>query len=811
MSFKPRPSISTVTMIALAFAGLVTCYAPLHSLVLSPLPYPNPDELVAVSDCVFDYYSNSFTRHEALRSVLSNVSAYHVTEATVSHPTFVKKLTISKVSANFFETLGLGVLSGSDLREYSQHSPIAVISYRLWKDLLGGKQDLTSCTVVMENVTYHVIGVARSAFDFPSETQVWIPLESPLLRSNQYQIVGRLITGTSIQRASVLIRTICYDKKESTLIEPLHTFIHGDREQILRTVWGISILFLLLVCVGVANLAIVQGTHRRWEFMVNMAIGASRSGMIYRLTCESLALVSLGAMLGLCLGQLGLHFLGWFWPNVNRGAAISATSFLIVLPFILIAVLMSGLIPALFVTQLDVSAFLRETGTLNVAASGKRSVTYYDFIVAGQACFAIVLLVCTAALGHSLHDKLSVPLGFNSANVAAMRIDLPKESITSDDSRAENRFVTNRYITENQAVRKSRQYQEMSIKKSSLYERTLSAFAELPDVTDVGVMSPAPFLNGGYGNNIFLFEGLSNDAKPTGRKAKGLVRICSANAFQILAISILYGRPFAANEAAVGIHKDALYIASNSQAGYENPVIINRTLARILWPDGIAVGKHLKWNKEYDVIGVVSDISESEERLDIRPTIYIPFTPLNKNWDFVFACKGPVVWPHLSKKINARISQIIPGLAESSLIPINQAAAKSVTNLKSAFFVLACFSALGLIVSALGVYSVATEVCAKKTQEMAVRAALGATRKQIVLLLICRYMRMLLMAVPLGALGSWVLSMALGNAIVGVRKWLVTDWMICTVGVMLITIAAGLKPAIKVALTTPAQSFRCGR
>lgn len=826
----PRVALGAIALLTLGIAGVMTLFVPLRSIVLSPLPFPDSDQLVVVGTPVLDLYTTSFPNRRSLDLVFSGIASYRTTEATLSSEVPPVRTAVTAVTSEFFATMGMPPWRGGDFARSPVAASVAVVGYELWRTRLGEAQDLSECAIMLNGARLDVVGVAQPGFDFPDGTQVWIPPKAPNSGSRaDWTVIGRLRPGLSVSPAIARLRTIAINapgvgalfQPKVAELQPLRTYLLGERRNLLWILWSISVLFFFLACAGVANLLWAHGLRRRQEMATRLALGASRARLVGQLLTETCVLAVAGASLGIGVSMLGIRFLERVVPATGGERVILASpaSIGLMLAVVLVATVLCGLAPALQATGAGLRAPLR-TGNISVNAAvfRRRKISVPELLAGVQLATAMVLLVCTALLLRSLTAKLRLPLGFEPQDVALFQADIPPlpklleaerdfyEQVHANPKlgRTNDGVVVVRDVT---AYKKAigPALTSLAARNQAWYAAAMESLAATPGVTAVGTIFPPPFMKGAYQLSAIM------EIDPSSGSLRedytlGLMRGASAETFRLLGIHVLAGRTFLPQEAAPPRLTRSLMNRSDSGS---DAAIVNETLARRFWPNQNPIGREFHCIVPRTVVGVVSDIHESSDKLEVQPTVYLPSSPLDRTWTFVVKLRPGTPLSLLAATVRSNLTALIPGLPPPTVVRLADLVAEPLRNLRLGLILLACFAVLGTAVAGLGVYATASEVAATRTQEMGVRVALGATASQIRRFAVWRSFRVVLVALPVGAFGSWTVARSLSHWLFQVGSFDPISSLACATILIVVAFVAGLRPAFRAAAVDPAAALRC--
>jgi hypothetical protein len=825
----PGSALAMVLLLALGMGGVTALFGPLYSLVLRPLPFPHSDQLVQIDGSIsgMDMYASHtyFKNRRSYDPVLSGLMAYTVGKNTLSGNGAAEQIDVATVTQEFFSTLGVQPRLGAGVPvdpkvTYSYDPsdiPGAVVSDQLWRTRLRSRRNLNNTFITVDGERLAVIGVMPRNFDFPSGVQVWrtghLSLESILQ-------VGRLRPGVSMPQAQAGLKVV--DSKDTggagVTVESLHDALLGDRKPLLWILSAVSLLFLALACAGVANLLLARGVRRRPEMVVRAVLGANRSRLIRQLLTETLLLAAAGGLLGFAFSALARYGLQLLVPQMMKDAAsFSPATVALVIALTLAVTLLCGVAPAFHATGADLNSSLKAgNSTSSTFMVHRRRFSAHELFAGGQLVLAMVLLISTGLLLHSMAARLNYPLGFQPKNIAVVDVVLPYPPALrapNEDFWKQHPRGMRTHADEEELQKTTEPANEAVVAaKEHFYQEATRRLTETPGVVSVAVMNAPPFTKGVYDFRM----GLGEPDHPVGDKkhpgtiassaiAWGLLREVSVGALPVLGMHLLAGRDFLPSDIpSPDDWKAWLYHWMDKTPRSTRSVIVNEAFVREVWPNQNPLGKTFTcMGYPSTVVGVVADIHESRQNPAIFPTVYRPFTastPAANDITFLVKLRPGVSIAGLTKALPPVDADAAPPTA----LPLGE----SLGNLTTALALLSCFSVLGIVVAGLGVYATATLMSAARTRETGIRLAIGASAEQIGRLVLWRSLRLALFALPVGAFGAWLLGRSLSHWLFQVHATDPMSYLTSAGILLLIALAAGLWPALRAATTDPSTALR---
>jgi putative ABC transport system permease protein len=814
----PGSALAMIVLLALGIGGVAALFGPLYSLVLMPLPFPHSGRLVRIGGDAqkVDPYTNAFMNQRSLDSIFSTVMAYKTFQPTLTSGGPPAPIDGALVSPEFFATLGVQPRLGSGFSKSVTNAYGVVVSDQLWRTRLQRKRDLSVCSIVLDGNRSAVVGVMPPDFDFPSGVQVWEQAPPGTLAA-QPVLVGRLRPGLSVGQAQAGLKTVASEGKSASggpVLESLQNALLGDRRPLLWILCAVSVLFLALACAGVANLLLARGVRRRREMVVRLVLGAGRGRLIRQLLTETMLLAAAGGLLGLAFSALASRWLRLLLPEVERGSvSFPFATAALVLALALAVTILCGVAPAFHATGADLNSSLKAVNSgLSVSTPRRRIFTAHELFAGGQLILAMVLLISTGLLLRSMVARLRIPLGFQPQDVAVVKIPtLPADSAATKNYEQQHGRPNWRSKSDMEAMQQALGPADdaAAARHELFYADATHRLAELPGVVSLAVMDTPPFTKGAFdlASRRCLVD--SRDSEIVARGV--LFRYASTDAFRLLGVPLLAGRTFLPDDIPprdTWKYRWYDYPLWSNVPEPQGVAIVNATLAHRIWPNRNPIGQMLYQPSPMRVIGVVGDVHESRNQLDVLPTVYRPFissSPLVLSFSYVVKLRPGTPLAPFAAAVDRSLNSLLPGTTPPPpVLPLEE----PVGNLRLALALLSCFSLMGTVVAGLGVYATATLMAAARTREMGIRLAIGAPAEQIGRLVLWRSVRLALLALPVGALGAWALGLNLSHWLFQVGATDPASYLISAAILLAIALAAGLWPALRAATLDPSDALR---
>lgn len=731
-------TVVAVLILALGIGANVAVFSVVNTILLRPLPFSDPQQLVRIveknpkaGESSKTYTADATEDFQQQNRSFQSVSGYFPFTPPDNLKLMGKGQPIPAtgllVSESFFQTLGVAPSLGRLFRheEYVKHAaPVALMSYLFWKRQFGGDPTVVGRTINLNNTGVTVIGVLPPTFDFGAvfSPGARVDLFGPYIMDdfredgNDLALVGRLKRGVTLAQAQAEADRLFpqlyfehkhpeYGKGYTGQLTGLKEYVSGKLRRSLIVLWCAVGLILLIVCVNLSNLLLARAAARGKEFAMRSALGASRARLVRQLLTESLILSAVGGTLGLGLAWGILFYLshqGAIALPLLMMVRVDRTVLAWTLLIAIVAAVLFGLAPGLRVSGVNLQEALKESG--HGASEGRRHERLRSMLVVTEIALACVLLVGAGLLLRSFLRVLDVDLGFQPSHAAAISIDY-------DDG-------------------------GNSAKRAAIWQNITQRVSMIPGVEAASITDNLPMSR----NRSW---GIA--AKGEGQKPNTLdyipifVYIVSPGYLKSMGMRLIEGRDVSWEDL------------------YDNRavIILNQTVARKLWPGRDPIGRTaIAGGAESQVIGVIADVRESSAEENARAQMYLPannhFGPTGAN--LVVRTKLPP--SALAASVMTTLRQINPAQPATEFKPI-QALVDHATSSRRFFALLVgIFAGLGVLLACLGIYGVVSYSVTRQTQEIGIRMALGATQSRVQLDVIWKTVRLAIFGIVAGIIGS---------------------------------------------------------
>ena len=803
---SPGFAAVAVAVLALGIGANTAIFTVVNTVLLEPLPYPEPDRILRVGRQFPEGvgYSVSIPRYMTWRQndVFGSFTLYDqvsigMNVGSADPPVQVKGL---HVSAEYFRVFGARFALGRDFsteEDLPGGPAVAVLSDPLWRSQFGGDQGLLGRTILLNGVPHTVIGVLGPDFHAETEPEIWVPLQADPNTTNFANYLfsaGRLKPGIPVSAAQAHMKLV--DERfrrlhpkymaagESVSAVPMREAMVGDMRTALLTLVGAVALVLLIACANIANLLLVRAAGRRRELAVRAALGASPLRVVRQLLTESLVLALAGGALGLVLGIWGVRALLLLVPtNIPRLTTLDGLHTVLpgldarvvafTLGLALVSGIVFGLLPALKVSAPDVSAMLKESGTRS--GTGWKQNRARSVLVVAEVALAFVLLAGATLLIRSFVGLEAVNLGFDEHHVLTIQVALPGSKYTSTAK-------VNQFATE-----------------------VMRRVEALPGVDGATISEGLPAEGGP--DLPFLIVG-----KPPAHgdyNGDAYWRGISPNYFRVFRIPLLRGRVFTEND-----------VGNSTRV-----IVINEAMAKKYWAAGEdpigqviripAIGPQFV-DQPRQIVGIVGTTRENGIRRANQEAMYIPYsqtpdgmTGLFTNafpWSWAFRTKGePMRMTRtIGRELRATDIQAVVSHERSMERVIGEVLARE--NLDA--LLLSVFAGVALLLAAIGVYGVMSYSIEQRTQEIGIRTALGADRGSVLKLVLAQGMKLAGAGVALGLAMAFAGVRVLTSLLFGVKPSDPATFTAVAAILIFVALVASAVPARRAIVIDPSEALR---
>jgi putative ABC transport system permease protein len=783
---EPHFLITALLSLALGIGANSAIFTVVHGVLLRPLPFSEPDRLVAPHAVLrgeaYDIFSGPvFLALQEHATTLSAVGLVASTSATLADGSGEPaEISGAAVSANYFDVLGLPPQRGRLFRAGENEpgaSPVVLLSQGLWQQRFGAAEDAVGRTIELNGVPREVVGIMPASASIPPEHRYWVPLPyTPGFRNPNnvlalsYRLVARLAPGATVAEASAdVARIVELAKQEAGMdnphytgsVRPLRDAYVGTARMPLFVLLAAVGCVLLIVCANLANLLLAQAATRTTDFAVRRALGATPARLMRQLLTEGLVLSLAGGALGLLVAVWGAPaLLALLPPDMPRMPDIGINSTVLLFTFgsALLAGLLFSLAPALHARS-AAAPMLRQGGR---GLAGGRGARTRSALVLAQTAVAFALVIAAGLLIRSLAELRQVDPGFTAHNALTYELSFPAARYDSHES--------------------------VLLATDAILEGTRA----LPGVIGAGAIQHLPL--GGWGNRItFSVEG--REEPPEGEGPSLLVGVATPGYFEAMGIPLRRGRLFEPTD-----QPDGLPVALLSEAAAarhfpgEDP--IGRRIVMHWTPAGSAV--------QGVVVGIVGDVRHDGLRTASDASVYFPLAqvPFRYMAMVVRTAGDPQM---ITRAVTAAVHEVDPRLAVSELQPLSRVVAASVATDRFVTALLAAFSIIALLLAAIGIFGVISYGVAQRRREIGVRLAVGASGSHIIRMVVGNAMKLAGAGMLVGGLAALAITRLLQALLFGVRPTDVATYTAAGAVLLGVALLASMLPALRAARVPPAS------
>lgn len=800
MLLKAR-GFTAVAVFTLAL-GIGTCtaiFTIVNAVIFEPLYYPQADRLVEIRELqqrgskaptpVSVSYPDFFD-WRTQNHVFESISSYTPKSFTLTGVRESQRLAGMVCSADLLSVLGVSPTLGRGFRPEDEKpgTHVAVLSYTLWESTFNSDRNIVGNSIRLDNQSYTVIGVMPPDFTFPVASRsfsLWATLagsaeshgDGPPLTSQRgagvLRVIARLRPNVSLAQAQAEMNLIAKNlaiqypatnarRAGTLLISEMEVLIGNVRPALLMLFAAVGCV-LLIACANVANLLLGMATGRHREISVRIALGASRKRIVSQLLTESIVLSFIGSAAGMFMAWALLHFfLQFVPPNIPRvdhaHLDAYATAFVVILAFV--TGIVFGLVPALQTARADSVDMLKTVGA--AMSTSRRQEHLRKVFVVAETAIGLVLLVAAGLLLRSFHRLWNVDLGFNTKDVLTLKINLP----------------ATKYNDEKQVL---------------FYRQLLTDIRTLPGVVSASGASSVPF-TGSFTTVSFEQEG---HPLPPAERPEANIEIITPDYFRSLEVGFVTGRDFTERDD----DKQPLVM------------IINQAFAQRFFPHDNPIGRHASpgLSKEEippmrEIIGVVRNMKDQRLDADARPTIYVPFNQLPDAITLLIKGGGDVSL--LAASVRRRVANIDVELPVYNVQTLEEFATFATAQPRFFAYLLGLFAVLALLLTAVGLYGVITYSVAQRTQEIGLRMAVGATRVQVLRMVLGTGLRLTGIGVVIGIAGAVGATRLISNMLFGVNPLDVPTFVVVVVILWIVALVASFIPAHRATKVDPIIALR---
>ncbi len=755
-------AVAVILTLSACIGVNVAIFAIVNSVLLRPLPVPDSQEIVLMSnrypkagvgDQLISSSGDYFDRREQV-TALAEQADFRFSDETIDINGTAEREKTMTATPSLFNLLRVAPLLGRTFSaaegEVGAEQKI-ILSYGLWQQTFGGTPAALGHEVRLDGRPFTVVGVMPQNFVFiDPEVRMWVPAaftdeQKSVHHNNNWYNIGRLRRGATIQQVKAQIDALNASNLEEfpqfkdllvnagfyTSVEPLQEMVVRDVRPVLRLLWAGSVFVLLIGVLNVANLAVARLTLRKKEFATLIALGAGRAQLLRQFLTENLLLASVSCAAGIMVGALVLRVIAKTGLNhFPRASEVRIDSHVVWIA-ILMAIGASAVLSSLSVVGISIRGFHNSLRDSERAATAAKARPVRQGLVVAQIGFAFALLVGAGLLLASFRQLLRVDPGYRTANIVTASLSAPNNKYNSD------------------------------AQLDLLVRRSLETVRAIPSIVSVGASTGVP-LGGDYNNSVMLAEGY---VMKQGESVISPIRLSVTPRYlETMGIALVRGR----------------YFQDSDDAHSPLVVIVDERLARRFWPDRDPVGQKMYEPDDsglaindrtvrYTVVGVVRSVrlEDLSGRGNKEGAYYFPYSQRPSN-NYTIAVRTAGDSAAVVPAIRAKLTAIDPEMPLFDVRTMAQREELSLSSRRTSMLLGLAFGVLALFLAALGIYGVLAYLVAQRRKEIGIRVALGSTHAGIVKLVLREGLTLVGTGLILGIVGSISLRSIVQNEIYGV-------------------------------------------
>ncbi|HEX3236411.1 MAG TPA: ABC transporter permease [Gemmatimonadales bacterium] len=803
---RQRPGFAAVAVLTLALGiGATTAiFSVVNGVLLRPLPYQRPEQLVMIwgwreQKAQAELSVPEYCEMREQAHSFQGVAAFAGGSVNLTGSGTPERLQMGYVTAEALPLLGVAPAIGRGLTtddDLPGHSPVVLLSDGVWRRRFGADRSVIGRTVILDDATTTIVGVMPPGFQLPlhfagSEMELWGPLQLDPATDRSVrgwhflQMIGRLRPGVDAAAAEREVAGLAHRMRDAypndylpgftASVRPVDDQVVGAARPAILLLLGAVGLLLLIACANVASLLLARAESRQREMALRSALGAGRGRIVRQLITESVALATIGGLVGLLLAAWGVRGLILAAPSsVPRLGAIEVDGWVLTFAAAasLSAALLFGLVPVLHAGRVDLATTLAEGGRWG--SSGAAGQRFRRGLVVGQIALALVLLIGAGLLVQSFLRVRGVDPGFDPEHLLTARIEL----------------TSVRY--------------PHSPEIRALYDNLLRRVRAIPGVTSAAAVRALPMTGQtDIGDWSFVIEGAFSTPPAPGDWHPADWEVVTPDYFRTMRIPVLQGR---------GVEPEDRLDAPGA-------VVINQTLARKVWPGGNALGQRVLlgggavdsvWRT---VVGIVGDVRRRGLSDEPRPEMFLPHaqfpagtgTAARSLYLAVRASGSPA---RLAPALRAALDEVDPNIPLSEVQTMEQALGSWTAERRLTMLLVTGFALVALTLGAVGIYGVMAHQVVRRSREIGIRMALGAVPREILLLVLSQGGWLASVGIAAGLAGALVATRLIEALLFQVRPTDPMTFLATALVLAVVTVLASLVPAVRATRVNPIETLR---
>ena len=795
---NPGFALMAAIIMALGIGANTAIFSIVNKVLIEPLPFRDVDRVVQIwhtppqssfpGMTTFAISPANFLDWQKENHVFDKMALYSGASFDITGTGRPEAIGAGTVSSDFFSALGVEPLHGRIFRT-EENSPgqnhEVVLSYKFWQTHYAADPGAVGKTINLDGDPYTIVGVMGPAMNRPGFAQMWIPQaltpsQAAVRNNHNFLAVGRLKPGVTIEQAQSEMNTIserleqaypAEDKGWGAVLNPLRDETVGHVRPALLMMLAAVAFVLLIACANVANLLLARTFARRKEIAIRTAMGARRARLVRQLLGESVLISLIGGALGLVAAHFGIQLLlKLFAAHLPQLGEIKLNGPVLAFTFALSVVtgILAGLLPALSMTRSDVNDALKQ-GLGRTDASSGSSATRSALVVV-EVALSLVLLIGAGLMIRSLAKLQTIDPGFDQHNVLTMNVQVNKKQFA--DATQQSQFF------------------------NQVFERVHA----IPGVEAVGAIDDLP-LNGGSSQPVAI-EG--HPVVALSEQPEVSVRVATPGYLQAMRVPLLQGRN----------------ISPDDRADSAAVVVISQSMAKQFWPNGDAIGHHLKLSffpdKDRQVVGIVGDVKQNgiDSSAGIA-TLYWPVAqlvaPTNESWrsyPLSLVIRTTVAPRALATAVTDAIHQINKDVPVDNVLTLEEFVDATLTQHSFNMQLLSIFGLLALVLCTVGIYSVLAYSVKRGMKDIGLRIAFGATRRDVLQFVLTQAIKPTALGIVIGLTAAYTLSRLVTSMVYGISAHDTLTFAAVTALLVGVAFMASLIPALRATHIDPIAVIR---
>jgi putative ABC transport system permease protein len=790
-----NPGFTAIAVLALALGigANSAIFSVVNGLLLRPLPYKNPNQLVVIWENAthLGFPKNTpspanFLDWQKQATVFDGMGAFAERTFNLTGVGEPERLEGRRVSANLFALLGVQPILGRSFvpDDDKPGTKIALLNESLWKRRFGSDPAVIGRSLALNGESYTVVGVLPNSVRLPAfgtwRDQIWVPMAFPAeeaaQRGNHFlEVIGRMKPGVTLAQARAEMETITgrlaqqypeANMRITSVVNPLHEEMVGNMKPALLILLGAVAFVLLIACANVANLLLARAAVRHKEIALRLALGADRARLTKQLLVESVMLSLVGAAVGLILAYAGLQVLTRFIPaDVAHAEMITINGKVLV--FTLIVALVTGLIfglaPASQAAHFNLNDTLKEGG--RDSGAGPRGKRLRSALVIAEVAVSFILLIGAGLLINSFIHLRNLDPGFRADHLLALNVDLSEVKYPD------------------------------TARRTAFFDEVVRRILALPGVRSVAVAGNLPFTYNGDSMPIGV-EGLPDP--PPDQWPDVIWRTVGPNYFSTMGIPLVRGRDY--ND------QDTL----DTTLG----VVISEKTAKHYWPNDDPIGKRLKpgsatgsgpWRT---VIGVVKDVRQNDFVAEPKMQMYFSFRQVKSLVANALVVRTTVDPLSLATSVRNSVWAVDKDQTVANMDSMEHIVAGAVARQRFSMLLLAIFAGVALVLAAVGIYGVMSYSVAQQTREIGIRMALGAQRSDVLKMTIKQGLKLVGLGLVIGLAAAFVLTRVMATLLFGISATDPLTFITISFVLLVVAMVASYIPSVRAMRVDPMVALR---